>query len=183
MADQQQQILGNYQISSGTIQRGLLDIITPNQSVISKVSAGNGIFLTSSGVDQGTGNVIISGSQPFLPFGVYQNLSPMSTTSFPYGITISKTITLLRWVQHVFIATTNDSGNYWIIELRRISDAANIATIQTNGVAANTQLLLSTTSFSNQPLVPSNISLYIICTKSGSPGNLYMTGPAVNYTE
>lgn len=55
----QQQLYGNFQIVTGTIQRPLLDIATPGLAVVRKVTGFNGLFSASSGVDEGTGDVSI----------------------------------------------------------------------------------------------------------------------------
>jgi hypothetical protein len=117
-----------------------------------------------------------------LPFGVYQHISPLTVDpSFPYAQTIERQITLLKWTQQFYVATTNNSTNYWKFELNRISDGTVIATIQTNASAVNTQLVLSTTSFTNNPVATTALMVYVKCSKVGAPGALYLSGPAVEY--
>lgn len=48
------------QVDDGTIGRADLNVSTPDAAVITKIIAGQGITLDSSGVDDGTGDVIIS---------------------------------------------------------------------------------------------------------------------------
>lgn len=48
------------QVSDGTVQRVDMDVSTPGEAVITKVIAGSGISLSSTGVDTGTGDVTIS---------------------------------------------------------------------------------------------------------------------------
>jgi hypothetical protein len=48
------------QILNGTIQKEDLNTNTPGKAVITNLIAGNGISLSSSGVDQGTGSVTIN---------------------------------------------------------------------------------------------------------------------------
>lgn len=52
------QLSGN-QINDGTVERIDLNITTPGQAIIRKVIAGNNITLESTGVDTGTGDVIV----------------------------------------------------------------------------------------------------------------------------
>lgn len=51
---------GSTDILGGSVIRYALNTTTPNQAVIRKIIAGNGISITSTGVDPGTGDVTIS---------------------------------------------------------------------------------------------------------------------------
>jgi hypothetical protein len=51
---------GTTDIVGGSVIRYALNTTTPNQAVIRKIIAGNGITITSTGVDAGTGDVTIS---------------------------------------------------------------------------------------------------------------------------
>ena len=51
---------GSTDILGGSVIRYALNTTTPNQAVIRKIIAGNGISITSTGVDDGTGDVTIS---------------------------------------------------------------------------------------------------------------------------
>lgn len=53
-------INGTTDILGGSVIRYNLNTTTPNQAVIRKIIAGNGISITSTGVDPGTGDVTIS---------------------------------------------------------------------------------------------------------------------------
>jgi hypothetical protein len=53
-------INGTTDILGGSVIRYALNTTTPNQAVISKIIAGNGISISSTGVDAGTGDVTIS---------------------------------------------------------------------------------------------------------------------------
>lgn len=53
-------INGTTDILGGSVIRYALNTTTPNQAVIRKIIAGNGISITSTGVDPGTGDVTIS---------------------------------------------------------------------------------------------------------------------------
>ena len=47
-------------VLGGSVIRHTLNTTTPNQAVIRKIIAGNGIVISSTGVDDGTGDVTIS---------------------------------------------------------------------------------------------------------------------------
>lgn len=53
-------INGTTDILGGSVIRYALNTTTPNQAVIRKIIAGNGISISSTGVDPGTGDVTIS---------------------------------------------------------------------------------------------------------------------------
>jgi hypothetical protein len=53
-------INGTTDILGGSVIRYALNTTTPNQAVITKIVAGNGITISSTGVDPGTGDVTIS---------------------------------------------------------------------------------------------------------------------------
>lgn len=53
-------INGATDLLRGSITRSNINTTTPNQALITKIIAGNGISISSSGVDPGTGNVVIS---------------------------------------------------------------------------------------------------------------------------
>jgi len=114
----------------------------------------------------------------FLPFGVYDSISPITANgSAPFSATVDRTMTLIKWAQGVFIAGTSNGSNYWTIQLKEINGATVLNTIVTSGVSANTPTLLTDTSFSTPSVGASNIMIYIYCTKTGTPGDLYIFGP------
>lgn len=49
------------QIGVATVQRKDLNVITVNNSVITKIIAGTGVTITSTGGDVGTGDVTLNG--------------------------------------------------------------------------------------------------------------------------
>lgn len=54
------QVRGN-QVRQGKIKRIDLDTTTVNNSVITKIIAGSGVTITSTGADAGTGDVTLNG--------------------------------------------------------------------------------------------------------------------------
>jgi hypothetical protein len=61
-------------IEDGSILRADLNTVTPGSAVITKVLAGSGISITSTGVDAGTGDVTINASGGGSPGGVTGNV-------------------------------------------------------------------------------------------------------------
>lgn len=111
-----------------------------------------------------------------LPFGVYASLSPMTVDSSPYGATISRTTTFIKWTQSLAVVTTNDGSNYW--KLRLTDNAGNlIKEINTSALAVNTWGNLSTTSFDIASVGAADLNIKLTVVKQGSPGSLYMVGP------
>lgn len=55
-------IRGSTQIKDNTIQKHNIDVITASEALITSVESGPGIYLESTGTDEGTGDVIISTS-------------------------------------------------------------------------------------------------------------------------
>ena len=122
-----------------------------------------------------------------LPFSSYAALgSPISTSPvFPYAVTLpSFTIYPKQWSQGFVIGATNNSTNYWKIELLYTSGGttAVAATITTASVGTNTTVVLNTTTFDlssyNQA---SHIRFALRFTKVGTPSDISAHGPAVEY--
>lgn len=119
----------------------------------------------------------------FVPFGVYRHLSPLTTTSSdPYSFTVDRTLTLINWSQAVYVASLNDASNYWSIALKNPS-FTTLNTLTTAAISANTFTLLSDSTFSAATIGTADILVYITCTKVGSPGDLYIYGPALEVEE
>lgn len=57
--------LNTKQIFDGGIQKEDMDTITPNQAVITRIIAGSGVSLASSGIDSGTGDVVVTVSEKY----------------------------------------------------------------------------------------------------------------------
>ena len=115
----------------------------------------------------------------YLPFGVYISIAPFTTSSNPYAATVDRTLTFVKWGQAIHVATTNDATNYWTIYLRRLSDAADITTLVTSSMSADTWTLLTTTSFTITSVGTTGMGVYVVCQKTNSPGALYLLGPAL----
>lgn len=117
----------------------------------------------------------------FLPWGAYGAINPITASGqSPYATSIDRNMTLIKWAQMVYVATTNNGSNYWTIEIKRITDGSVVNSINTSsGVSANTATLLTDSTFSIASLTAAHVGLYIICSKTGSPGDLYLFGPSL----
>lgn len=115
-----------------------------------------------------------------LPFGIYINVSPLTASpSYPYAVTLDRTITLKKWTQGFISSAPCDSSNYWKIELVCwAGSAGTVATINTKDAGTTSVAELSTTTFSSA-LGTTELALLVQCTKVGAPGNLYLVGPAL----
>jgi hypothetical protein len=123
----------------------------------------------------------------YLPFGVYANMSPISTTpAYPYLATVDRTITLVSWFQHIYVATTNNGSHYWLIELYTMVGGVwgtLVDSMNTSALSANVHSQLSTSSFTVGSVGTANVGLWLVCTKSGTPGALSIGGPTLVVTE
>jgi len=121
----------------------------------------------------------------WLPFGGASDTSPLSVTgAIPYAATVDRNFTLKSWANGVLVAGTNDGSNYWTIELWLTSNtggsAVSLASFDTSAFSPNGWERLSTTTFSTSAITTTAANvLYIRGLKTGSPGNLYISGPSV----
>src|SRR5258708_2851267 len=85
-------VIRGTQVLDGTIQRADLDISTVGQAVARKIIQGTGIALSSTGVDSGTGDVTVSGTDP----GTWTTLTPASGWTVPtqaqYRVEVNGTV-------------------------------------------------------------------------------------------
>jgi hypothetical protein len=124
-----------------------------------------------------------TGGAFLFPFATYLNLNPITASAtYPYGGTVDRSMTLTQWSQSLYVATTNNGSNYWTITMKRITDGATVNSISTSAISANTWTLLTDTTFSISSLTTSDVGLYLECTKTGSPGSLYILCPALTAT-
>lgn len=110
-----------------------------------------------------------------VPFGVFANISPMTVDGAPYGASIHKTMTFIRWSQSFNVITTNNGSNYWRIKLLK-NDGTLIKQIDTSASAVNTWSLLVATTFDVASAGTSDTGLQIATQKVGAPGGLYLLG-------
>ncbi|NIP97657.1 MAG: hypothetical protein GWO24_31190 [Akkermansiaceae bacterium] len=118
----------------------------------------------------------------WLPFTTKDYLPSNHSTS-PANLfsgTIPRTMTIRSWFQGVYVATTNDGSNYWTIALVE-NDLTSIASLDTSGMSAGAWSVLSEAGIDTE-VGASDVALMVRVTKTGSPGNLYLHGPAVFVT-
>jgi hypothetical protein len=171
-----------YQDSDGTIDLELIDEYI--QDVVGAMVTGNsetGIAVT---YDDTNGKLDFLAKPYYLPFGVYLTINPITAAAspgLPYFASADNgnTLTFVRWSQAWHVATTNNGSNYWTIEIKRVSDSGTVATFNTSAGAANTWILNSITSFSITTLAAAGLGIFLVATKTGTPGSLFVGGPAL----
>jgi hypothetical protein len=114
----------------------------------------------------------------YLPFGVNDAFNPHTANGNPYAATIDQTMTLIKWSNGIYLLGTNNGSNYWTINLVTLF-GTTVATMNTSALSGGTGHLISTTSFSPSSVGTSDVILYMSCVKTGSPGGLYVYGPAL----
>lgn len=161
--------------SDGNVNIGSGKSYLINGSAISHANLGSIGTNSHAQIDTHIDNV--SGKM-FLPFGVYTHLNPMTASpSHPYGATIDRTVTFVKWSQFVYVATTNDASNYWTLDIHRQSDSSVVNSINTSALSANTNYVVTDTTWTISSVGSSDYGIFIRCTKTGSPGALYALGP------
>jgi hypothetical protein len=107
----------------------------------------------------------------FLPYA-QRSLNALSATSAAGDFAQPWPAYFLVFAATVFVQTTNNGTNFWTIDLQDTTGTI-LATVNTSsGVTASTWTRLSDTSVT-QPLT-TNAELSVICTKTLSPGNLFV---------
>jgi hypothetical protein len=107
----------------------------------------------------------------FLPYA-QRSLNALSATSAAGDFAQPWAAYFLVFAATVFVQTTNNGTNFWTIDLQDTTGTV-LATFNTSsGVTASTWTRLSDTSVT-QPAT-TNAELSVICTKTLSPGNLFI---------
>jgi hypothetical protein len=115
----------------------------------------------------------------YLPFGVNDTINPLTANGNPYAATVDRTLTMIKFTVALYVVTTNDGSNYWTISLKRLSDNAQVAAFNTSALSPNVYNQLSTITFDISSVGTAGIALIVGAAKTGSPGNLYIWGPAL----
>jgi hypothetical protein len=116
------------------------------------------------------------------PFGVYQNVSPMTAQSFPYAAAIDRTITYISLTYAFNVLGTNNGSNYWRIYLFQWSDSVQVKLLDTSAASASTPTIITTTSFDIASSAVDKVGIFLRCTPVGSPAALYLAGPILEVT-
>lgn len=119
------------------------------------------------------------------PFSSYTTVGSgiSSSPSFPYTCTLPSFTTYpVQWSQGVFLGPTNDSANYWTLELYENGTPTLLGSVSTQGLAHSAFHILTDTTLALSSLTQaSHKYLYIRAVKTGSPSSLSAHGPAVEY--
>lgn len=114
-----------------------------------------------------------------LPMAVYN--SPYNNTTDGvtlFTATINRALTVVSWYQAIYVGTTNNASNYWTIELKRYTTTGlAIASLRTNRNSAGAWFKLDVEVGASVP--STDKFLFVGVSKTGSPGGLYLAGPAV----
>lgn len=128
----------------------------------------------------------LEGKGFFVPFTHYDvlgaNITAASAT--PFWGTVGKAMVLQSWMQNTYVDTTNNGSNYWSISLIvKQADQSNdtIATFNTSTHSASANVK-TTTSLNSYTILSTDLTLAMAVSKVGSPGGLYIAGPAVYAT-
>jgi hypothetical protein len=147
---------------------------------IRKTASTSGSFLNSTGnwsVPAGGG--ASSGSTYLLPFTYYNSLPPWDTGNFTaFTSTVFEDATIIHWRQSFLVADTNDASNYWDIELCRLDSGGVLATMNTIGGSPNDWFRIDAGTLS-VPIIGGMVSVVLQAISSGTPGQLWLHGPAV----
>ncbi|HLB31078.1 MAG TPA: hypothetical protein VJN91_06075, partial [Gammaproteobacteria bacterium] len=114
----------------------------------------------------------------YIPFALTRLSSfPQSANGLSFEATIDVATTIKRWVQTWYVQTTNNASNYWTIALQEI-DGTAIASFDTSAGSANVWTRRDSGEMSVS-ITTADMGLRINATKTGSPGDLFLAGPAV----
>ena len=117
------------------------------------------------------------------PFAYQLNAIPLTATdTVPFAASASRNLTFVQWNFAWNVYTTNDASNYWTIALQRRSDFAVIKSFTTAAGSIETWYLNTETSFTISTGSAADLHYRIFCTKTGSPGPLYLAAPILEVT-
>jgi hypothetical protein len=116
------------------------------------------------------------------PLATYTDLNPINASNkFPYAGTIEASMSLVKWSVSIFTATSHTGSAYFTLDLKLRQSVpgsdVTLATIDTKTIVGGQQTTLSTTTFSQA--ITGTGYLYIQCTKTSTPTDIYITCPAL----
>lgn len=117
----------------------------------------------------------------WLPFAAHQHLAYDQSASgqSPFACTVPRALTIISWHVGVYVGGTNDGSNYWTIDLYKYDTSLTVIdSLDSAAISGSTHVVLSNGDL-RATVANTYILLGIRTTKTGSPGNLYLYGPAV----
>lgn len=112
----------------------------------------------------------------FIPWGTFRQASPLTANGYPFLVTLDRTVTFIKCTVCAYVETTNNASNYWNIAVR-IATAANVKVFSTAAMSINAWANLSATTFDIASAGAADLHLQVYCSKTGSPGALYVAAP------
>lgn len=175
---------GQASVSQFSVQLDSTNYLTIVQDSGTKVLAKRfmvGDVASQTGDTEGYARIKLYSSH-FLPFTAYGQAGNGITINMAVFVaTLHKDGYVRDWSQAVYVATTNNSLNYWTIALLNLSTGATISSFSTSSDAADTWLHKVTSGINVSLTATSVKGVYVQVTKTGSPGSLSLGGPAVWY--
>lgn len=119
--------------------------------------------------------------QPYpLPFVCHDYVSSgIATVGSPFSATIPAALTVVSWSQTGYVATTNNSSNYWTVSLYRSLGASSIKIAEVSTKSWTAATWTNASVGIGQAIPSTDKMLYISVAKTGSPGALSLAGPVV----
>lgn len=110
------------------------------------------------------------------PFSVGE--SPITTHGYyPAIASIGESLTLVKWVQACYVATTNNGSNYWTLRLANAPGTV-IHDINTSTISPDSWTsLAAVTSFTIGTVSVTDKILSFQVLKTGTPGGIYVATP------
>ena len=123
----------------------------------------------------------------WLPWAVYDpsRVGGSTVTGWPYGASISRSLTIRGIWQTFFVSTTHNSSNYWRFHYVELGTSGSytfkILSTQYAG-GANATLQVSDPAIDRAVSFPTRLALRLYQEPIGSPGALWCYPPAVFVT-
>lgn len=127
-------------------------------------------------------------SQPggWFPFSIYQSGKQYQATSagWPFSGSLSRSLVVRSYFQTYYVATTNNGSNYWRFHLVELGASGSYTMKVLNSSAGSPDQTgqVSDTAINRSVVHPTRLALRVYIDKVGSPGTLYLYGPAVFVT-
>jgi len=106
--------------------------------------------------------------------------SGISSATDVYLSTVWDSVTLGTYTQSYYVATTNNSSNYWTLTVKSGTAGSSLCSFTTSAGAAN--VWGQGTATCNSAVSTTNRWIAVGATKTGSPGTLYLSSPVLSYS-